>query len=214
MRSIFRPVATAVCLLFAATLAYGQGGVTTSLSGSVVDSSGGIVPGADITAKNNATSAISSAVSNENGSFTIPALNPGTYTVTVSLMGFKTAVLGGRRAERRDAGVGARDARGGHARRDGRRAGRQRNHPDAVTRCVRDDGRQPDHQSSALEPQRARLRHLPAGRADAGWQPRFADQWSAEECHCHHLGRRQRSGQPPQVDRRLLRDHQPAAGRD
>ncbi len=80
-------------MLVAATFAYGQGGVTSSLSGTVVDSSGGIFPGADITAKNNATSATSSAVSTANGAFTIPALNPGTYTVTVSLMGFKTAVL-------------------------------------------------------------------------------------------------------------------------
>ena len=33
------------------------------------------------------------AVTNESGYFSVPALDPGTYTVTVTLMGFKTAVL-------------------------------------------------------------------------------------------------------------------------
>ena len=32
-------------------------------------------------------------MTNESGYFTVPALDPGAYTVTVTLMGFKTAVL-------------------------------------------------------------------------------------------------------------------------
>ena len=73
--------------------AFAQGGATSAITGTVVDSSGGIVPGADVTAKNNATSTTYSAVSGGNGGFNIPAVDPGTYTVTVALMGFKTAVL-------------------------------------------------------------------------------------------------------------------------
>jgi hypothetical protein len=73
--------------------ANGQGGATSSLSGVVTDASGAVIPGATVTAKNDATAAESSAVTSEQGSFSIPALNAGTYTVTVTLMGFKTAVL-------------------------------------------------------------------------------------------------------------------------
>jgi hypothetical protein len=74
--------------------AYGQGGAaTSSLSGTVVDSSGAIIPGADVSAKNNATGAVTQAVSDATGNFTIPAIPPGVYTVTISLMGFKTVTM-------------------------------------------------------------------------------------------------------------------------
>ncbi|HEX6975292.1 MAG TPA: TonB-dependent receptor, partial [Vicinamibacterales bacterium] len=76
-----------------ATSAFAQGGATASLSGTVTDASGAVIPGADVRVKNNATAAESSAVSAENGTFSIPALNAGTYTVTVTLMGFKTVLL-------------------------------------------------------------------------------------------------------------------------
>ncbi len=75
------------------TLAYAQGGATSSLSGTVTDSSGGVVPGADIVVKNVATGDTYSSVSGAEGGFNIPSMPPGTYTATVSLMGFKTVVL-------------------------------------------------------------------------------------------------------------------------
>jgi hypothetical protein len=85
-------VLTAV-MAAAGTAAYAQGGATSSLSGTVTDASGAVIPGADVKAKNNATGAESTAVSSESGTFTIPSLNAGTYTVSVSLMGFKSVVL-------------------------------------------------------------------------------------------------------------------------
>src|SRR5438552_8055430 len=72
---------------------YGQGGTTSTLAGVVVDSSGGVIPGADVVAKQNATGVTVSAVTNTDGVFSFPALNTGAYTVTVSLTGFKTAVV-------------------------------------------------------------------------------------------------------------------------
>jgi len=82
-----------------APAAYAQGGGSTAtLSGTVTDASGAIIPGATVAIKNNATATEYSAVSSENGTFSVPALNPGSYTVTVTLMGFKTAVLNNVRA--------------------------------------------------------------------------------------------------------------------
>jgi hypothetical protein len=80
-------------LALASSVAYAQGGATSMLSGTVTDTSGAVIPGADVKIRNNATGAVSTAVTAENGTFSVPALNAGTYTVTISLMGFKTAVL-------------------------------------------------------------------------------------------------------------------------
>ncbi|MGH9160278.1 MAG: carboxypeptidase-like regulatory domain-containing protein, partial [Vicinamibacteraceae bacterium] len=97
MFGLRRSMSTLVCasmVTLVTSLAHGQGGgATTSLSGLVVDSSGALIPGADVTVTNTATAATFHAVTGENGTFTIPALNAGTYTVTVTLAGFKNAVL-------------------------------------------------------------------------------------------------------------------------
>jgi hypothetical protein len=78
------------------TESFAQGGsASAALSGIVADSSGALIPGANITVKNEGTAASYTAVANDNGTFSVPALTPGTYTVTVSLTGFKTAVLTG-----------------------------------------------------------------------------------------------------------------------
>src|SRR2546426_6835262 len=73
--------------------AFAQGSSTASISGVVVDSAGGVVPGADVTIKNNGTAETFSAVTSGQGIFSVPSLITGTYTVTVTLQGFKTVVL-------------------------------------------------------------------------------------------------------------------------
>ena len=79
-------------LAMASPLAFAQGGATSSITGVVVDAGGGVIPGATVVAKNNATNETYTTVSGSNGSFTIPAVNIGTYTVTVSLTGFMAKV--------------------------------------------------------------------------------------------------------------------------
>lgn len=92
-----RVIAVLACvagMAVAAGPAYAQGGGTTSsISGTVVDASGGVVPGVDVKVVNNATRAEFTAVTGPQGNFTIPSVDPGIYTVTVSLMGFKTVTL-------------------------------------------------------------------------------------------------------------------------
>src|SRR5262245_436448 len=85
-------VAAAVLALFGSN-AFAQGGSTSSISGVVVDSGGGVVPGADVVVKNDGTGESFTTVTNDQGLFSVPSLNTGTYTVTVTLQGFKTVVL-------------------------------------------------------------------------------------------------------------------------
>ena len=79
-------------VLVSSSLGFAQGG-GQSLSGVVVDSGGGVIPGATIIAKNNATSQTFEVTSNDAGVFAIPGIAVGTYSVTVTLSGFKTAVM-------------------------------------------------------------------------------------------------------------------------
>ncbi|HTM27030.1 MAG TPA: TonB-dependent receptor [Vicinamibacterales bacterium] len=73
--------------------AFAQGAANSSLNGTVFDSSGAVMPGASIVAKNVATGAVFEGVTNDKGEFNIPAMPPGTYVVSVALSGFKTAIL-------------------------------------------------------------------------------------------------------------------------
>ena len=72
-------------------MAFAQGG--QSLSGLVMDDAGGVIPGASVAVRNNATGESFEAVTNEAGAFSVPAIAVGTYSVTITLQGFKTAVV-------------------------------------------------------------------------------------------------------------------------
>jgi hypothetical protein len=61
------------------------------LSGSVLDSSGAVLPGATITLTNEETNQVQTAVSSANGAYTFPQVQVGLYRVEIALQGFKTA---------------------------------------------------------------------------------------------------------------------------
>ena len=93
-RSVLRAgllVLLAAVFCAAGNFAYAQGGQT--LSGTVVDASGAVIPGADVAPSTSPPAIVSNAVSNADGLFSIPSLPIGTYTVTVTLQGFKTVVI-------------------------------------------------------------------------------------------------------------------------
>jgi hypothetical protein len=78
----------------AGMLAFAQGGgSSSSLTGTVVDQSGGLLPGADVVVKNDATGIEFKTVTGENGTFSIPSMDPGTYTATITLPNFKQAIV-------------------------------------------------------------------------------------------------------------------------
>lgn len=65
---------------------------TADLSGTVVDQSKAVLPGATVTATNVATNQSRTAVTEADGRYAIPALPPGTYTVKAELPGFVAQV--------------------------------------------------------------------------------------------------------------------------
>lgn len=92
MRHGVRIVAFAALVFFISSPAWARQ-VTSSISGVVKDSAGGVVPGAMVVVTNPDTGAKFDAITNSTGTFNVPALPTGRYTVTVSLQGFKTTVL-------------------------------------------------------------------------------------------------------------------------
>ncbi len=63
---------------------------TGTISGTVTDNSGAVVPGATITIVNEGTNATVTVSSNSDGTFASAAVPVGVYTVTVTKQGFKT----------------------------------------------------------------------------------------------------------------------------
>lgn len=69
--------------------------VTGTITGSVTDSTGAVIPNATVTATETATGIKRNAVSNGAGIFTFPALQPGNYSVSAGASGFSTGVRAG-----------------------------------------------------------------------------------------------------------------------
>jgi hypothetical protein len=87
-------VILAVVLLTPASSAVAQ--ITSAtISGTVRDETGGVLPGVDVVVRNLDTGLSRSAVTDANGYFTVPGLAPGRYEARASLPGFTTAVQAG-----------------------------------------------------------------------------------------------------------------------
>lgn len=63
------------------------------LQGSVHDAQGGVVRGATVTARNNATNATRTASTNDEGAYNLINLPPGEYTITAEASGFSKASI-------------------------------------------------------------------------------------------------------------------------
>src|SRR5262245_24919940 len=90
MRRLF----VVVVLLFAfsaSARAFVQSTYAT-VSGTVEDSTGALIPGVTITATNNATGIVTSVLTNEAGAYNFASLLPGGYKLTAELSGFQTKI--------------------------------------------------------------------------------------------------------------------------
>jgi carboxypeptidase family protein/TonB-dependent receptor-like protein len=76
-------------VLVASTAAFAQASGT--FNGRIVDQGGGVLPGTTVSATARATGAVRVAVTNEEGLYSITALNPGIYDVKAEIQGFAPA---------------------------------------------------------------------------------------------------------------------------
>jgi hypothetical protein len=79
-------------ILFAAPVLFASG-PTGTITGTVTDPSGAVVPKAKITVVNSATNAARDARSNDDGDFTVALLPPGRYQVTAESEGFRKSIF-------------------------------------------------------------------------------------------------------------------------
>src|SRR5205823_14572642 len=69
--------------------AFGQS-TNAIVSGTVNDATGAVLPGVEVTATNNATGVVTTAITNDAGAYNFASLLPGTYTISASLPAFQT----------------------------------------------------------------------------------------------------------------------------
>lgn len=91
LHQILIQVLFAALALCSSEVLLAQTAATGALKGVISDASGGVVAGVTIRVTSNATGHASTAVSQSNGSYLIPLLPPGEYTVETSAKGFKSA---------------------------------------------------------------------------------------------------------------------------
>jgi hypothetical protein len=80
------------CLTASLFNLWGQSGATATLNGTILDSTGAVVPGAAIVVTNNDTKIENKTTSTSAGSYTIPYIPEGTYTIAVSSPGFRKSL--------------------------------------------------------------------------------------------------------------------------
>jgi hypothetical protein len=89
-RFVSRGLLLTSLLLFCPALTSAQTGAA-SLTGIITDQTGAVVPGATVTATNQATNVEYTAITNDAGNYTVASLPVGTYVVKAELSRFKTA---------------------------------------------------------------------------------------------------------------------------
>jgi hypothetical protein len=93
-----RLLSVGVCLLALCSAALGQSDRGT-ITGTILDPAGAVVPNARVNAQNAETGVSIATVSTSTGDYTIPSLPAGTYNLTVEASGFKTTTQKGIQVE-------------------------------------------------------------------------------------------------------------------
>jgi len=93
---MFRGPIAALCMAAALMMVMAPAALaqvtTATVSGTLADTTGAVIPGVKVTVTNTATQITREGVSDGQGRFQVPNLQPGPYSVTVSTPGFETFV--------------------------------------------------------------------------------------------------------------------------
>src|SRR5206468_10284868 len=87
MKGLFAGAVAVACLLFAMS-GFAQV-INATLSGTVMDATGALIPGVEISATETETGLVSTALTNESGTYQFPILHPGPYRLSASLAVFQ-----------------------------------------------------------------------------------------------------------------------------
>src|SRR3954454_14853788 len=90
---IFLRAGCAVLLITAFALVATAQSNKGTITGTITDPNGAVVKDAKVTVTNVATNEARDAMTSDDGTYTIPALDPGVYRVTVDATGFSQSVI-------------------------------------------------------------------------------------------------------------------------
>lgn len=90
MKRFERLLIVCLCLCLSVAAGLAQSAATSNIEGKVTDASGAVVPGANVTVRNQGTNVDRALVTNDEGRYRASLLQPGLYEVTVEMPGFKT----------------------------------------------------------------------------------------------------------------------------
>src|SRR5712691_10622041 len=89
-----KPIAELLAIIMVAALSYAQG-TTATISGTVQDQSGGLLPNVSIKVRNPDTGSERVVSTDDQGHYKVTGLAPGSYELSGTLTGFKTEVRSG-----------------------------------------------------------------------------------------------------------------------
>jgi len=92
-RNSTRLLLSFLMLILCSSFALAQVRIVGSISGTVQDPTGAVVPGAQVVLKDEGTGLKKETISDAQGGFLFPDLNYGSYEITVTMTGFQTTVL-------------------------------------------------------------------------------------------------------------------------
>ena len=156
---------------------------TGDIVGTIVDDSGGALPGVTVEARSPSFQGVRTAVTDANGAYRLVLLPPGTYRVTAILQGFARAEQHGHRRARED-----RDGRLPHGRRGDQRRSSSPARRRSIEAHVHDHRRQHRQPADQLPSDRPQL-HLD--------RPDLGGRLAADHQHCELRQHDGRSTGPP-----------------